>query len=111
MSFFLATEIKEVLAMMKIRITATPPGFAPEKIRKQWVGVKIPYNPEEYSSLQGGVWSGNEQTNGYIVSTRDAIDALLAAGKTKAADYWEKVLSLSGEELRFGKEYCEVCES
>ena len=96
--------------MMKIRITAVPPGFAPEEIRAQWVGVEIPYNPGRCDSLQGGDWVGEGNENGYIVATDDAIKSLVNSGKAEAAEYWGAVLDLGGGVLRFGKEYCEVCE-
>jgi len=96
--------------MMKIRITAIPPGFAPEEIRAQWVGMEIPYVPGKYDLLCGGIWSGDEQAGGYVVSTDEAIRLLLGLGKIGAAEYWKAVLSRSGDVLRFGKEYCEVCE-
>ena len=95
---------------MNIRIVKMPPGFAPEEIRAQWVGVEIPYIPGECDSLKGGAWTGEENGNGYIVTTDDAIKSLVDSGKVEAAEYWNEILSFGGGVLRFGKEYCEVCE-
>ncbi len=44
--------------MTKIKIIGVPPSFAPEEIRKQWVGVEIPLAenpiPEGQDSFQIG---------------------------------------------------------
>lgn len=91
----------------KIRIIQTPPGaIAPEKIRKQWVGVVLPV-------AQGGEhsdphWVGTDNADGYIVNTTDAIEALRQAGKTEAADFWEEIAHQTGEQLRFGSAFCAV---
>ena len=90
--------------MKKIRITSVPPGFAPEDIRKQWLGVEIPLtgfdnNPE-------GLRMGIENMGGYKVNTQDAIDALRTAGKEDAANFWEN-FNL-GSTLVFKQECCEI---
>ena len=95
---------------MNIRIVKMPLGFAPEEIRAQWVGVEIPYTPGEHDSLQGGTWVGEGNENGYVVATDDAIESLVNSGKVEAAEYLNAILSFGGGVLRFGKEYCEVCE-
>ena len=91
----------------KIRIIQTPPGIiAPEKIRKQWVGVELPVAAPKDSDEEH--WVGTENTGGYLVNTKDAIKALRQAGKTEAADFWEEMKHQTGEQLRFGSEFCAV---
>lgn len=92
---------------MKIRIISTPPGsVAPEEIRKQWVGIEIPVLTE--NTQEGSLWTGQENAGGYIVNITDAISALRAAGKDRAADFWEEIQFSIGDNLRFKKEHCEV---
>ncbi len=94
----------------KVRIIATPAGFAPQHIREQWVGVEIPLiDQEEADVLHDSLnWNSDEQYGGPIVRTSDAITALRDAGKEEAAQFWEMVQSQLGTELRFGTEYCEL---
>ena len=91
--------------MPSIRIKKTPLGFAPERIRSQWVGVEIPLVTE--AELQRNPPSrmriGNENADGYLVLRAEAINALRRA---EAAIFWEK-LSL-GVYLQFKKDVCEV---
>lgn len=89
---------------MKIRIEAIPPGFAPEKIRKQWVGIEIPLS-DDGVILKDGRWTGTENENGYVVFTADAVRALREAGRLDAAEYWEGI-SFLGSVLRFKRELC-----
>ncbi len=97
---------------MKIRITGTPPGFAPEEIRAQWVGVEIPIDGAAVneSLSMPGKWSGSENSDGYTVATEDAIAALKQAGKDEAAAFWQEVRNL-GSVLRFKKDVCELLPS
>ncbi|MAZ67204.1 hypothetical protein CL652_00310 [bacterium] len=91
---------------IRIRVTKTPPGFADEHIRKAWVGVEMPAEPDDGDS-EG--WSGNENAGGYNVSGVDAVEALLDAGKTEAAQFWSS--PVPPPSLRFGADYCEVVSS
>ena len=94
--------------MKKIKIVAVPPGFAPEEIRKEWVGVELPLATkkelDQDPMLQGRI--GNQNVNGYVVLTSKAIVALRAAGKKKGADFWDSLGM--GKYLEFKKEVCEV---
>lgn len=96
--------------MKRIRIIATPPGFAPEEIRKEWVGIEIPVNREEINKLllEPGVWSGNTSDPGYAVLAGDAIHALETAGKHEAAEFWRGIPS---SVYKFKADVCEVVES
>ena len=53
-------------------------------------------------------WVGTENVGGHIVNIKDAIEALRQAGKTEAADFWEEMKHQTGEQLRFGSEFCAV---
>ena len=92
--------------MKKIRITKTPPGLAPEHIRKYWVGCEIPLVTQE--ELDGdppsnpGVSPANE--NGFCVSKSAAIAALRDQNKTVAADFWSQLAF--GKYLVFKKDTC-----
>lgn len=91
---------------MIIRIIATPPGFTPEIVRQQWVGIQIPV--VEDGDPQGSLWTGQQNASGYVVNTADAIKALRDAGKEEAAQFWEVIQDSIGNKLRFKKECCEV---
>lgn len=92
--------------MAKIKIIATPPGFAPEEIRDQWVGVEIPLPTEEQIAEDppSGVGIGNQNQGGFLVLTSDAIKSLQNAGKNTAVSFWES--AGIGRYLRFRKEIC-----
>lgn len=90
-----------------IRVIATPPGaIAPEKIREQWIGITLPVVTTENEIRSG--WNGNDNADGYIVNTTEAIQALRRAEKTEAANYWEEIQHQTGDQLRFGRAYCAV---
>lgn len=92
--------------MKKIRIVSIPPGFAPEAIRRQWVGVTIPLATDEEINEDPpsdmGIGSSNQ--DGFLVLRAKAIDALRAAGGIAGAEFWERI---PGRYLKFKKEVCE----
>lgn len=92
--------------MSKIKIVSTPPGFAPQHIRDEWVGIEIPLPTKEQLSEDppSGVSIGNENANGYNVLTSDAITALKNAEKQKSAIFWQR-LGI-GRYLRFSRNVC-----
>ena len=96
--------------MKRIRITSIPPGFAPESIRVQWVGVTIPLVTEEEKAQDppSGISIGAANRGGYMVLTSKAVEALEAADKTEAKEYWGGLVL--GSYLVFKKECCEVVE-
>jgi hypothetical protein len=100
-----------------MRIVRTPPGEAPEEIRRAWVGVELPLRsretkPQNHPTL--GVFSYRssqcETAYGYSVDARAALKALASHAPT-AADWWRKhaphVLE-RGYQLWFPLEVCEV---
>ena len=76
--------------MPRIRITSTPPGFAPLEIREQWVGVEIPLasSADFERNAPGLLRLGTENLGGYRVTGVAAISALESAGKNDAASFW-----------------------
>ncbi len=111
---------------MNIRIVKTPPGEAPEEIRKAWVGVVVPL--PRFSPLQktwtSGVVSGPRSRFGFLiaalsgrlerklvyqVSGREAVDAL-AAHSPQAAAWWRQYaphVLRRGSRLGFPADVCE----
>ena len=94
--------------MGKIRITKTPPGFAPLAIREQWVNIEIPLATEEdfKENPLSGIRFGSENRNGHIVTAREAVNSLRYNGRLDAANFWAGVTQ--GGYLEFSKEVCEV---
>lgn len=91
-----------------IRIIVVPPGFAPEAIREQWLGLELPLATEETlrTCPPSNFRTGTENGDGYIVASRDGIAALSAAGKAEAAAFWGDYPG--SFYLIFKKEVCEV---
>jgi hypothetical protein len=96
---------KKLLLMKKLKIVQIPPGFAPEHIRKQWIGVEIPLAENPIPEGKEALRIGNDNAGGYQVKGTDAVKALRDAGKIEAADFWE---NYSSGMFKFKKEVCEV---
>lgn len=98
-----------------ILITQTPPGQAPEDVRKAWVGLKIPLSPDQSEGFSAGVLGGKAEPanlNGYSVGAKEAVQALLDAKKCEAADWWQTHgYGFGNERLMFGKAFCQVIEA
>jgi hypothetical protein len=111
---------------LKIRIISTPPGEAPEDIRKAWVGLVLPlarFRPRR-ETWTSGVLTGPRSLLGFLaaalsgrlkrqvvynVSGRVAIDAL-AAHSPYAASWWRQNAAhvpRRGWLLGFPAEVCE----
>ncbi len=94
--------------MNKIKIILTPPGFAPEEIRKQWIGIEIPIMGIENPKTAGNLRTGTENLGGYEVSPKEAVEALKKAGKADAVKFWTPYTN--AEKFVFNKDVCEVIE-
>jgi hypothetical protein len=112
---------------MKIRITSTPPGEAPEHVRQAWIGLEIPVPPRFAGRRRGfgtGVLSGPksrlggllailfgraQREVGYTVEARVAVD-LLASRSLEAADWWRKNAPRFIEPGRYFMFAAESCE-
>lgn len=91
----------------KIRIIKIPAGFAPEKIRAEWVGVEIPLVPDrEASIVEAQMNVKSVSVDGYIVRGEDAVQVLIGAGKKEAAAFWSR--PFPPPYLRFARECCEA---
>jgi len=116
--------------MKCIEIIATPPGEAPEEIRKGWIGVVIPLPrgfQAEQTTVGYGVLTGPRtwwsallpflhkkkvKWLGYRVSGREAVDAL-AKKDPAAASWWkENAPHVMGRLwfLSFPTEVCQVVD-
>ncbi len=93
--------------MNKIKIIDTPPGFAPEEIRKQWIGVIIPLSENPIPEDKVVIRIGNQNRGGYKVRGSEAVSALKEAGKHEAAEFWQPY---SGGEFEFKKKFCKLIE-
>ncbi|MEK7092738.1 MAG: hypothetical protein AAB907_03885 [Patescibacteria group bacterium] len=101
--------------MKKFKIIATPPGQAPEWVRKEWVGLELPISIsvpggiELFTSIPSGIFGGpSENDGGYIADGLTAVD-LLATKSPAAATWWRQNAPhvLHGQ-LVFKKEVCEL---
>ncbi len=75
---------------LKLKIFSTPPGSAPEGIRKDWVGLEIPVPTQEEVDQHppSGRGLGTENEGGFSVLREDAIAALIKNEKLDAASFW-----------------------
>ena len=112
---------------MKIRITRTPPGEAPEHIRRAWIGLELPVakgSSGQQRKLGVGVHSGPrtwlgvlfailrgraKRETGYVVEAKVALD-LLAAHAPEAADWWRTHAPRFTEPGRYFLFAAEACE-
>ena len=97
-----------------LRIVQTPPGEAPEEIRRAWVGAELPLRRHEIepgAHMSEGILSRNGlvTATGYSVDGRAAIK-VLASHAPEAAAWWRKnaphVLE-RGYRFLFSPEVCE----
>ncbi|HSX48807.1 MAG TPA: hypothetical protein VLE44_00945 [Candidatus Saccharimonadales bacterium] len=94
----------------RIRIVDTPPGQAPEWVRKEWIGLELPV---EDVDLEGGFSIGikggkPENLGGYPIRTEDAISALKEKSP-KAANWWINNVPLDlVPRLVFKRDVCKV---
>jgi hypothetical protein len=89
----------------KIKIIAVPAGFAPEHIRKEWVGIEIPLAEDPIPEDKVVMKIGNQNKDGYQVKGTDAVKALQDAEKFEAAEFWG---SFSSGNFTFKKNVCEL---
>jgi hypothetical protein len=112
---------------MDIRIIATPPGEAPLRVRRAWVGLVLPLRPGETGPSVAGVtgvltgprgflariWrllTGQYEVRWqYLVLVDDALDILEEASPEAAAWWRENTPHLIGRGRAFGFA-AEVCE-
>jgi hypothetical protein len=97
-----------------IRITAVPPGEAPEFVRRAWVGLELPLIVGQVHADKGtalGVLS-HQAVNappGYAVEGKAAI-AILASANAEIAAWWRQNapdIAAPGYQLIFPAEVCE----
>jgi hypothetical protein len=97
-----------------LRIIRTPPGEAPEEIRRAWVGVELPLRrwetePDRHLTVGALSQKAPEMAAGYAVDGRAAVKAL-ASHSPEAAAWWREnapqVLA-RGYRLWFPSDVCE----
>lgn len=97
--------------MKGIEIISTPPGFAPEGIRVDWVGVQIPLATEREiaENPPSGMGIGSANQGGFMVLASKATEALKKAGHRRASLFWEEKIPGSSY-LVFRREVCKEVE-
>lgn len=108
-----------------VKIIATPPGEAPQKVRDAWVGLKLPIKggevqtklgsgvisrPKSFWGLMFSIFVGrNKPVHGYAVDALTAVE-ILAKQSPEAALWWRRntpSLLQSGRALIFQAEVCQ----
>ena len=101
---------------MQIRIRTTPPGEAPDHVRREWVGLVLPV-PRHLSGQRkvhgfgvlSGPEGGRQQMIGYIVESNVAVN-LLANHAPAAAEWWRANVARMIEPGRYFMFAAECCE-
>ena len=113
---------------MQIRIISTPPGEAPEEVRKAWIGLVLPV-PAKYANVgvapMAGVLSGPKTffgtilalfrgqiklVPGYVVAADTAVE-ILSQRAPEAGAWWRQNAAKSvvpGKHFVFARDACEV---
>lgn len=89
--------------MRKIRIIAAPPSFAPEHIRKEWVGMEFP--TMEGMDDGSGLRTGTGNAGGYKISTDNIRLVIQEKGSKEFFEFWKPYLNAT--HFVFKKEVCE----
>lgn len=95
--------------LLKIRITKTPEGSAPERIRESWIGiellaVKLPSEVEERDFTTGQEFGNRE--GGYMVLVESAINKLRTKSPN-AAEWFERNVPSGMKCFSFGPDEVE----
>ena len=94
-----------------INIIDVPPGEAPEWVREEWVGLRLPISDDQETEglVQIGVLGGESQDRGgYRIDTTEAITALRGVSPG-AAEWWETNVPLGFIKcLSFRKDVCRI---
>ena len=99
----------EMLKFVDIEVTKVPEGEAPEKIKKEWVGVRMPaIRLESVSGTVGAITGSPSPHHGpsYSVRWGDAVSILWDVGKEEAAQFWENLMSDPEDRLVFRADEC-----
>jgi len=98
--------------MAKIRIVSTPPGAAPEWVRREWVGLEIPLAKDVSSDLSLLTSNKPNGIKCYEVNAKEAVE-ILRGKSPEAAAWWDENRPLWKNSLfvprfSFPKENCEL---
>ena len=94
---------------VEIEITTVPAGEAPEEIKKEWVGIKMPAIRLESVLGTRGVLTGRPNPDrgpSYSVRWGDAVRILRDAKKEEAAQFWDELMIDPNDCLIFGAGEC-----
>lgn len=104
-------QITKGVLVSSIKIISIPPGRAPERVRKEWVGLVIPL-PEPLprtSRARVGVFSelfiGRREEENYFVETRIALPILFS--KSRDAAVWFLAHAHLERRIQFDRRVCE----
>lgn len=96
--------------MPKVEIISTPPGQAPDWVRKAWLGLLLPVDENSDGVLQMGVHGGATQNEGgYSVPTEEALE-ILGQVNEAAALWWYENLPTIPSWLVFHRDVCRFVE-
>ncbi|HSW89344.1 MAG TPA: hypothetical protein VLH19_00550 [Patescibacteria group bacterium] len=96
--------------MALVEIVSTPPGQAPEWVRKAWVGLSLPVAPDHERGIQMGACGGEAQNvGGYSIPTEEALE-ILSAKNEDAAQWWFDNLLVMPPWLVFHRDVCKFTE-
>lgn len=96
---------------MEIKIVKKPYGVLPDFMLENWIGIQVPLATEEELEAFGILPMAKEEPSYYFVRLDKAIEALRAAGKNGAANYYQKNLMeqfIGGKYLKFLATKCEL---
>lgn len=104
-----ARGLLELPGRVRIEIIKVPQGEAPVSIKEHWVGIQVDALRTLSTAGSRGVLSGREvvpSAGGYLVSWDSAVEALRAAGKEEAAQFWENLRHNPDGWLSFRADEC-----
>ncbi len=92
--------------MISVQIVGVPPGFAPEEIREQWVGIILGALSDYEISMRIRYGIDNANVGGYVVPKLAAVTRLKLMGRTEATAFWMGFPF--GRYIQFRKDVCLV---
>lgn len=92
--------------MLSVRIVEVPPGFAPEEIRQQWLGVILGALSDDQIRPRTRYGIDNANVGGFTVPKSTAVKALRLMGRSEAAAFWMGFPL--GRYIQFRKDVCQV---
>lgn len=113
------------ISPLEVQIIARPPGDAPDWVRDAWIGLTLLIDPSCPTTVSISVRYTNrnireylkdapepdENTGGYPIAGRHAIEMLRQTGKIEAADWWlREAPHMLDTYFIFARHVCHICE-